>query len=208
MLADSKTIALLDAKTGGQTGMLQVESSKLESPTADGQGNLFVAQRDKNSVIRIDARQRKVTAEWKAAGCDEPTGLGMDVANKRLFVGCRGKNPVLAVLDSQSGGLITTLEIGRGNDDVIYDPDSRKIYASNGVDANLIIIDQVDPSTYKLAEALGTRPGARTMALDPTTKKVYLVTAEGTVDPSRKVNRAVAPFYANRFFPDTFTLLT
>jgi len=46
------------------------------------------------------------------------------------------------------------------------------------------------------------------MALDPNTKKVYLVTAEGTVDPGKKVNRSVAPFYPNKYFSDTFTLLT
>jgi len=46
------------------------------------------------------------------------------------------------------------------------------------------------------------------MALDPETKKVYLVTAEGTVDPAKKVNRASGPFYPNKYFPDTFTVLT
>ena len=104
--------------------------------------------------------------------------------------------------------MITTLEIGRGNDGVIYDAATRKIYTSNGVDANLVIYDQVDADTYKLAEATTTRPYARTMALDPKTKKVYLVTAEGTADPSKKINKAVAPFYPNRYFPDTFTVLT
>jgi hypothetical protein len=34
------------------------------------------------------------------------------------------------------------------------------------------------------------------------------VTAEGTADPTKKINKAVAPFYPNRYFPDTFTVLT
>lgn len=71
-----------------------------------------------------------------------------------------------------------------------------------------MVIDQIDANTYRLAEATTTRPNARTMALDPKTKKVFLVTAEGTVDPTKKVNRAVAPFYPNKYFSDTFTLLT
>ena len=91
---------------------------------------------------------------------------------------------------------------------MIYDADTKKIYTSNGVDANLVIYDQVDANTYKLAEATTTRPYARTMALDPKTKKVYMVTAEGTSDPAKKINKAVAPFYPNRYFPDTFTVLT
>lgn len=208
MMGDSKEIAFLDARTGSVVGKLKMESKKLDGSAPDGEGNLFIAERDRNAVARVDIRQRKVTAEWKTAPCEEPTGLAFDRAHKRIFVGCRGKSPVLAVLDSDSGKVITTLEIGRGNDGVVYDPETHKIYTSNGLDANLVIYDQVDADTYKLAEAAMTRPNARTMALDPKTKKVYLVTAEGTVDPAKKINRAVSPFYANRYFPGTFTLLT
>src|SRR5438477_13075715 len=117
----------------------------MDGTDTDGEGNLIKALRDRNSVAKIDVAARKVLAEWKTTGCDEPTGLAFDRANKRVFVGCRGKAPVLAVLDSDSGRVITTLEIGRGNDGVIYDAATRKIYTSNRVDANLVIYDQVDP---------------------------------------------------------------
>ncbi len=207
-MGDSKKIAFVDAKTGKIVGKLPMDSKKLDGTVPDGEGNLFMALRDRNSVAKIDVAQRKVTADWKTAPCEEPTGIAFDKANKRIFVGCRGKNPVLAVLDSDSGRVITTMEIGRGNDGVIYDPATHKVYTSNGVDANLVIYDQVDLDTYKLAEATTTRPYARTMALDPKTKKIYLVTAEGTADPAKKINKAVAPFYPNRYFPNTFTVLT
>ena len=207
-MGDSKAIAFVDAKTGSVVGKLPMESKKLDGTVPDGEGNLFMALRDRNAVAKIDAKARAVVAEWNTTGCDEPTGIAFDRANKRIFVGCRGKSPVLAVLDSNSGNVITTLEIGRGNDGVIYDPATRKIYTSNGVDANLVIYDQVNADTYKLAEATTTRPYARTMALDPNTKKIYFVTAEGTADPAKKINKAVAPFYPNRYYPDTFTVLT
>jgi len=207
-MGDGKAIAFIDAKTGSVLGKLPIESKKLDGTVPDGEGNLFMALRDRNAVAKINVITRTMTAEWKTMGCDEPTGIAFDRANKRIFVGCRGKSPVLAVLDSDSGKVITTLEIGRGNDGVIYDPATRKIYTSNGVDANLVIYDQVDANTYKLAEATTTRPYARTMALDPNTKKIYFVTAEGTADPAKKINKAVAPFYPNRYYPDTFTVLT
>ncbi len=207
-MGDSKKIAFVDAKTGKVVGELPMESKKLDGTVADGDGNLFMALRDRNSVVKINAAQRKVAEEWKTAPCEEPTGIAFDKSNKRIFVGCRGAKPVLTVLDSESGKVITAMEIGRGNDGVIYDAATRKIYTSNGVDANLVIYDQVTADTYKLAEATTTRPYARTMALDPKTKKIYLVTAEGTADPAKKINKAVAPFYPNRYFPDTFTVLT
>ena len=207
MRGDSHEITYVDAKSAAVVGRLAMQSKKLEASAPDGEGNMFTAQRDRNSVVKVDLRARQVVAEWPIEGCVEANGLAFDPAHRRLFIGCRGKEPVLAVLDSQSGRLVTRLEIGRGNDGVIYDPDTRKVYAAGGVDANLVVYQQVDADTYKLVEATTTRPYARTMALDPKTKKVYLVTAEGTVDPAKKVNKGPAPFYPNRYFPDTFTLL-
>jgi DNA-binding beta-propeller fold protein YncE len=207
-MGDSRKVTFVDARTGKIAGELPIDSKKLDGAVADGEGNLFMALRDRNLVVRIDVAQRKLTAQWNMAPCEEPTGIAFDKADGRIFVGCRGRNPVLAVLDSGSGKVVTTLEIGHGNDGVIYDGTTHKIYTSNGVDANLVIYDQVNPDTYKLSEATTTRPYARTMDLDPKTKKVYLVTAEGTADPARKINKAVAPFYPNHYFPDTFTVLT
>jgi DNA-binding beta-propeller fold protein YncE len=207
-LGDAKKVVFVDAKTAQVSGELSMESKKLDATVPDGEGNLFMALRDRNSVAKIDARARKLVAEWKTEGCEQPTGIDLDKANQRIFVGCRGAKPVLAVMDAASGRVIGTHEIGRGNDGVIYDADTKRIYTSNGVDANLVIYQQVDADTYKLAEATTTRPYARTMALDPKTKKIYMVTAEGTADPSAKINKAVAPFYPNRYFPDTFTVLT
>ncbi len=207
-MGDSGKVAFVDARTGKLVGELPVDSKKLDGAVPDGEGSLYMALRDRNLVVRIDVAQRKLTGEWKTAPCEEPTSVAFDKDDKRLFVGCRGKNPVLAVLASDSGRVVTAPEIGHGNDGVIYDRTTRKVYTSNGVDANLVIYDQLDADTYKLAEATTTRPYARTMALDPRTKKVYLVTAEGTADPAKKINKAVAPFYPNRYFPDTFTVLT
>jgi len=207
-MGDSQKIAFLEAKTGKPLGVLPMESKKLDGAAPDGEGHLFMALRDRNSLAKIDVAAHRVDNEWKTDGCEQPTGVAYDRTSHRIFVGCRGTKPVLAVMDARSGRVISTHEIGRGNDGVVYDAYAHKVYTSNGVDANLVIYDQLDADTYRLSEATTTRPYARTMALDSKTKKVYLVTAEGTADPEKKINRAVAPFYPNRYYPDTFTILT
>jgi len=204
---DSKSLAFLDAKTGKLLGKVATASAKLDASVADGEGALFTAERDRNALLKLDAKNRKVVGEWKTEGCDQPTSLAYDSARKRLFVGCRGKAPVLLVMDAESGRAVTTMEIGRGNDGVIYDPDSRRIFTSNGVEGNLVIFEQTDADHYRLEEAVTTRPSARTMALDPKSKKLYLVTAEGVVDPAKPVNKGVSPFYPNAYFDDSFTVL-
>jgi DNA-binding beta-propeller fold protein YncE len=205
----SKQVTFLDAKTGNVTGHLAIDSKMIEGSAPDGQGHILVALRDRNKVLRIDAAERKVLAEYATApSCEQPNGLAYDPASKRVFVGCRGTTPVLTAMDAASGRIVSTTAIGRGNDIVVFDAADRRIYTSNGVDANMVVIDQVDPDTYRIAQATNTRPNARTMALDPKTKAVYLVAAEGAVDGSKDWSRNVAPFYPNTYFKNTFTLLT
>ncbi|QUD89595.1 YncE family protein [Phenylobacterium montanum] len=208
MRGDDHEITFVDARSGAVTARTKTISDELEAAAADGQGHLFVAERDRAAVLRVDARRHRVLGEWKIANCKAPTGLTIDRANHRLFIGCRGDKPVLAVLSSQTGVEVATLPIGRGNDGVAYDPETRTVFTSNGLDANLVIFSQLGADRYALAQAVTTRPIARTMALDPKTKSVFLVTAEGVVDPAKPVNHEAGPFYPNRYFPDSFTLLT
>ncbi len=204
---DNNQATFLDAKTGAVTGVLKIDGESLEGTAPDGEGNYYMALRDRDKVIKIDARKHTLVGEWKIGDHVKPNGVAYDTANKRVFVSTRGDNPALLVYDP-SGKIVAEQTIGLNNDSIVFDPETKKIYTANGWDATLVIIDQVDANTYKLAEAATTRPWARTMALDPRTKKVYLVTAEGTVDTSRPWKASVSPFYPNKYFKDTFTLLT
>jgi hypothetical protein len=134
--------------------------------------------------------------------------MAIDAHDDRLFVGCRGPDPLLVVVDIHSANAVARLDIGRGVDTLIYDSATRLVYAACGLDANLVVYRQRSRDAYILAQAVTTRPNARTMALNPATNDVYLVTAEGVVDPSRSVNRAVARLYPNRYLPDSFEVLT
>ena len=205
---DSSQVTFIDTKTAETTGVLKIDSKSIEGATADGEGNFFVALRDKNKVIKIDAVHHSLVSTFEVKGHTLPNGVAYDKQNKRVFVSTRGNNPSILVFDATTGAVVASPTIGRGNDQVIFDPESKKIYTSNGFDATLVIIQQVDANTYKLSEAATTRPYARTMALDTNTKKLYLTTAEGTVDPSKKWKTETAPFYPNTYFKDTFILLT
>jgi DNA-binding beta-propeller fold protein YncE len=206
-MGDSKELTFVDAKAGMVTGRLHMEAEELEGVAADGKGALFVVERDIEKIARVDAATRSVVAEWPIPGCEFPTGLALDPINGRLFIGCKGDHAVLAVMDSATGRVIAQHEIGRGNDGVVYDGETHRIYTSNGIDGNIVIYEQVDADTYRLVQAVTTRPIARTMTIDPKTKKIYTMTAEGMVDPAKKVNRRAGAFYPNTFFDDTFTLL-
>ena len=134
--------------------------------------------------------------------------MAIDRATMRLFIGCKGPHPVLAVMNARTGKVVATAEIGRGNDGVVWDPATKRVFAANGLDGNIVVYEQKGPDSYALAGAITTRPIARTLAIDPKTRKLYTMTAEGIVDPAKTVNKRAGSFYPNRYFDDTFTVLT
>lgn len=207
-MGDSGQVAFMNARSGTVTATLPLSSDKIEASAPDGRGNIFVAERDRDVVLRIDAQTHTVTASWPTAPCHQPTGLDYDAEHQRIFVGCRSDHPLLAVVNADSGAVVASLPIGRGNDGIAFDPVRYRIYASNGLDANLLVIDQETPDRYRLEQAITTRPMARTLALDVKRDCVYLVAAEGGVNPAKKVDTDVAPFYPNFYFDNTFSVLT
>lgn len=206
--ADSRKISFVDPLSLKKLGTVDLETAKADGSTSDGRGSILLNQRDRNAVLKIDARTMRITAEWPIAGCTQPTAIAYDTGNRRVFVGCRGEHPVLAVLDGDSGATITTLPLGRGNDGVIYDPARKRIFATNGVDSNLVIYRQKDADHYRMEQAVTTRPQARTMAYDPDRQQVFSVAAEGALDPARPVNDGPSQFYPNFHFDGTFAVLT
>ena len=111
----------------------------------------------------------KVVGTYPLDPCGGPTGLALDKNNQRLFTVCR-KNKGMTVLDAQTGKVITTVPIGAGVDAVAYDPDTKFVFCSNG-DGTATIIRQESPDKYSVVQTLETQWKAKTMALDPKTKK-------------------------------------
>ena len=110
-----------------------------------------------------------------APDCTTPKSLAIDTANARLFAAC--DNMKLFVLNADNGDRIATLPIGPGVDAIGYDPGRSLIYAANGgANGSLTIIRQHVTDTYSVIQNLPTQQRARTLAVNPDTGQVYLVT--------------------------------
>jgi len=146
-----------------------------EFAATDEQGHVFVNIEDRDSIARIDIRTLEVTARWPLPGCDEPTGLAIDAARGRLFVSCG--NQTLMVVDATSGSIVARMPIGAGSDAVAFDA-QRSLVLSSNRDGTLSVIRQDDPDHYSLQTPIPTRFGARTLALDTSSGRVFLVTSD------------------------------
>lgn len=167
----SKNATVIDAETRKVVATIDLPG-KPEFPVADGSGTVFDNIEDKNEIVRIDARAKKLTAEWPV--CDSPSGLAFDVPGHRLFAVCDGKQ--MGVVDSASGKVLAKPAIGDGPDAASWDPQHKLAFASCG-EGVLSVVNAAD-AKYPTVETLPTAKGARTMTYDPATDRAYVVTAE------------------------------
>jgi len=173
---------------------------KPEFPVADGKGFIFDNIEDKSEIVRLDAKDPKITATWSVSPCESPSGLAIDRAGRRLFAVCDEKK--MAVVDADTGKVIATPAIGNGPDAAAYDPKTNLAFSSNG-EGTVTIVD-ASTSDYKVLQNLATQQGARTMALDRTTGKIYVVTAQFGPRPAAT---AANPRPRPAIVPDTFTVI-
>ncbi|MGJ4859655.1 YncE family protein [Labrys sp. La1] len=209
--ADGTELIMLDMPSLREVGRLKVPSKKVEGADSDGKAGFFLAAQDLDKVYKIDTKAGKIAATYDTTpACGRPTAVTVNGADDRVYVSCRGHDaikPSLIVLDGSNGKVAYSAEIGGGTDSIIYDADLKRIFTANGISANLNVFEVGGADSYKPLETLGTRAGMRTMAIDRTTKTIYAVTAEGSADASKKILTAVSPFYANTFYPNTFTIM-
>jgi YVTN family beta-propeller protein len=178
----TKAAAAVDIAKATLAGTVPL-GSKPEAGAADGAGHVFVNMQQKDAVDEIDSRKLAVEQSWPTAPCHEPTSMAMDTKNNRLFIGCRGDSPMLEVMDASNGKIITTLPIGGGTDAAAFDPEKRLIFTSNG-EGSISVILQQSADKYTNLETVKTEPGARTMALDLKTHKLFLINADRTTPPA------------------------
>ena len=173
---------------------------KPEFPQADGKGNVFDNIEDKDEIVKLDTRAKKLTATWTLTDCDSPSGMAIDTAHHRLFSVCDGGK--MSVVDNESGKQIATASIGEGPDAAGYNAKAQLAFSSNGGDGTLSVVDA--GHGYKTIQNLSTQRGARTMAYDPLADRVYVVTAEFGPRPAPT---AANPRPRPSIIADTFTIL-
>jgi YVTN family beta-propeller protein len=161
---------------------------KPEFAATDGKGRIFYNIEDKSEIGVIDSAHNKPIAAWPLMHCEEPTGLAIDVHHARLFSVCG--NGILVVTDASSGSHVAEVPIGKGPDAATFDPERGLVFSSNGKDGTLTVIHEDDPNHYTVIGTVPTQQSARTMALDSTTHRIYLVAAQFGATPAPTADQA------------------
>jgi YVTN family beta-propeller protein len=140
----------------------------------DGAGKVYVNVEGSSEIVEIDAAKNEVTRRVSLAPAEAPTGLAIDVKNKKLFAAC---TRIMAVVDIPSFKMIASPPIGPGTDGAGFDPGLGLAFSSNGGDGTMSIVKLVN-GKYETVDTVATGRGARTMTVDEKLHRVYLPTAE------------------------------
>lgn len=168
---------------------------KLEFAAAEP-GHIFVNVEDTAEIADIDSKTWKVAHRWKLSGCEEPSGLAIDAKKERLFTVCG--NNVMLVVNAKNGSVLATVPTGGGTDGAAFDAATGFAFASNG-DGTLTVVREGQDGKYEVVENVTTARGARTLATDPASHKIFTATAE--LGPPAEGQRRPS------IKPDSFALL-
>jgi DNA-binding beta-propeller fold protein YncE len=177
---DAGSATAIDPVTGKRTKNIDL-GGKPEYGVTDGHGRLYVNIADKSEVVELDPRAMTVTRRWSIKPCEDPSGLAIDRAHERLFSVCGNKTMVIS--DAAHGRVVATVPIGAGVDAAAFDPATGDAFASNG-EGTITVVHEDSPSAFRVVQTIPTITGARTIALDPTTHRVYTLGAKFGPQPA------------------------
>jgi DNA-binding beta-propeller fold protein YncE len=197
---DAGSSTVIDPASGKVIGSIAL-GGKPEFGVSAGDGKVYVNLEDKARVAEIDPVGMRVTRSWSIAPCAEPTGLAIDPAHHRLFSACH--NRLMAISDATAGSTIATVPIGEGVDGAAFDPATRLAFASNG-DGSMTVVHEDGPATFRVVATVPTRRGARTLALEERSHRIFTVTADFGPTPAATAEQ---PHPRPSLVPGSFRLL-
>jgi DNA-binding beta-propeller fold protein YncE len=167
------SLTVIDAKSLEVLGTIKLPGAPEAFQLEKASPVMYLNTPSARSVVKIDMDRNEIARQFPIKRASANFPLAIDEAAHRLFIGCR-KPPAIVVLDSESGKETTSVPIAEDIDDLFFDPNRHRLYASCGA-GSIMVIRQGAPDRYEVVAEIPTKKGARTSLLDPDFKTLYLV---------------------------------
>ena len=185
----TKELLVVDASDGAVRGKIDLGGIP-EQTISDGKGTLYAVLQDSaGSVAVVDQKTMKTTAHFPLGDIGRCNGLALDAKNKILFAACAasrtaGQPPqsVMVMLSAKDGKIITTLPLAGSSDGAVFNPQTMEAFSSHG-NGTLTVIKEKSPTSFEVIENLATMNGARTLALDTKTGRIFVMSVERGAAP-------------------------
>lgn len=166
-------LSVVDTTAGTKLADIKVDGDTLEAMALEKSGDrLFLNNPAKNEVEIIDRKTNKLVTSWPVKLGKSNATMALDESAHRLFVGCR--SGAIVVFDSQSGKELQALPVGKGVDDLMFDPASKRIYATSGGTGAVDVYKETDPDHYQSLGNVPSGPGGKTGLLVPQLSRLFV----------------------------------
>ena len=192
---------VIDAKEAKPVATIPLDGNPEFAVVDPDTGRVYVNIEDKSEVMVIEGASHEIVARFPLAPGEEPSGIALDTKNRRLFAVCH--NNLMTMLDTETGKVVTTVPICSGTDGAAFSEKTQLAFASCG-DGTTTIVKEETPEKLTVVQTLKTERGARTMAIDPKTERIYLPTAQ--LQPAPSPSPGATPVRPS-IVPNTFKLL-
>ena len=175
------SVTVINPKTATVSATIPLGGNPEFAAVDETAGRVYCNIEDKSEVEVIDVDKHEVVAHWSLAPGEEPSGIALDARHHRLFSGCHNK--MMVMLDTETGKVVDMVPIGAGVDGCAFDSTTLLAFASCG-DGTTTIVREETPGKLTVLQTLKTERGARTMALDSKTHRIFLPSAQFQPPPS------------------------
>lgn len=167
-------ISVIDTTKMQKLADMKIDGDTLEALALERSGSrMFVNNRAKNQISVIDRKTRELIASWPVTLAKFNVAMALDEAHHRLFVGCR--SGAIVVFDTRTGEELRALPISQGVDDMVFDPQSKRIYASCGAgDGSVDVYEETDPDHYQLLGKVPSGHMGKTALLVPALHRYFV----------------------------------
>jgi hypothetical protein len=167
-----KMLGVIDGKTAEQKADIKLAGDAEGFEMETGRPRLYLNTPSPSQVTVIDTDKNEIVTTYPVKMAAENTPLALDEANHRLFLGCR-KEPMLVVMDTESGKELSSAPIAAEVDDLWFDAKRKQLYASCG-DEVLVVLAQKDADHYTPLFKIQTPKGSKTSLFDPESGRLFL----------------------------------
>ncbi|HSU88642.1 MAG TPA: hypothetical protein VLL56_07390 [Terriglobia bacterium] len=181
----TKDATVIDSKDGNVLGTIDLGGVP-EQGVPDGKGMLYVVMQDaEGSVTAVDVKTMKATAHYPLGDKGRCNGLAMDLKNRVLFAACaqsgnppaQPPQPMMVILRASDGKILTSLPLAGGSDGAVFNPATMEAFSTHG-NGTLTVVKETSPTTFEVEEDLQTMNGARTLAFDSKTNRIFTMSDE------------------------------
>ena len=164
---------------GNKVGETKLDAHPESFQLEEGSTRIYVNLPKSRKVVVVDRKKHTIIATWKTGMAFANYPMALDESDHRLFVVTRLPARLL-VFDTNTGSIVQKLAAVGDCDDVFYDKNRKRIYASGG-DGAISVFEQKDADHYTEAARINTVKGARTSFFSPDLDRLFLaVRREGS----------------------------